>query len=53
MNREASNKQNMFIVKGKTNWPMIAAVLAIAAITGGGLMLYINDTIAQTHYLGQ
>ncbi len=43
----------MFIVKGKTNWLMIAAVLAIAAITGGGLMFYINDSIAQTHYLEQ
>ncbi len=43
----------MFIVKGKTNWLMIAAVLAIAAVAGGGLMFYINDTVAQTYYLGQ
>jgi hypothetical protein len=40
----------MFIVKGKTDWTMIVAVLAIAVASGGGLMLYINDTIAQAHY---
>jgi hypothetical protein len=41
----------MFIAKGKTDWSMITAVLAIAAAAGGGLVLYISDTIAQTHYL--
>ncbi len=43
----------MLINKEKTNWSMIAAVLAIAVVAGGGLIFYINDTIAQTRYLGQ
>jgi len=43
--------KNMFIAKGKTDWSMITAVMAIAAAAGGGLVPYISDTIAQTHYL--
>ena len=43
----------MFIQKGKTNWIFIIVVALIAGAVGGGLTVYINDTINQTTSLSQ
>ena len=43
----------MFIQPGKTNWFLIIIVALIAGAVGGGLVVYINDTIKQTTALSQ
>lgn len=43
----------MFITKDKTNWALVIAVAFLAGAVGGGLMLYIGDTIWQSHCLMQ
>lgn len=43
----------MFIQKDKTNWIFVIVVALIAGAVGGGLTVYINDTINQTTLLSQ
>jgi hypothetical protein len=43
----------MFIQQGKTNWIFIIIVALVAGAIGGGLIVYINDTIKQTESLSQ
>jgi uncharacterized protein YxeA len=43
----------MFIHQGKTNWILIIVVALLAGAIGGGLVMYINDTIQQTTALSQ
>jgi lysyl-tRNA synthetase class II len=41
----------MFIKKGNTNWTHIVIVALIAGAAGGGLVVYINDTVNETGLL--
>lgn len=43
----------MLIQQGKTNWICIIAVALISGAVGGGLLVYINDTVRSTNSLSQ
>jgi flagellar basal body-associated protein FliL len=45
--------KNILVKKGKTNWIMIVVVAVIAGAAGGGSVMYINQTIAQTMAMSQ